>query len=373
MTNSTTPYLCGGTFLCQVLRARNPLKNATEHTKSQKDGLSERETFRRLISIYQLSKFYGGTSLKPYTSQYKSCSSSLLKYTQFSDSDLRLNFDRAVKIGDLKILQMMSNFVKDFINVKEKGVQLVRSLLGTIRYDESILDTDEFYIEPGRMVTKKELISMNSFTVEYFLLGVWHYIIMNRADKNENGEDTYKLWYPSRGKYCGTVGNDIKQEIKVDSIPTILATSISQGDVMVIPSNATDVTKKLYSDSDEDLLREFTADYDELILKCIGSNFGEYMISENISKKIETLHSKWVSKADKFKSLSLKPSVWALLNHLKELSELLDENSTVSIGPGLHQIQNKLRNLYVKLHPDKYADSFLYDAIYDDWNLGEDY
>ncbi len=373
MANSTIPYLCGGTFLCQVLRARNQLKTATAHKTGQKESLSERETFKKLISIFQLNDFDGGTSLKPYTSQYKSCSNSLLEYTQFSDSDLRLKFDRAVKIGDLKILQMMSKFVTDFIDVKGKGTQLVRTLLGTIKDDESILDNDEFYIEPGKTVTRKELISMNSFTAEYFLLGVWHYIIMNRADKNENGEDTYKLWYPSSRKYSGTVGNDIKQEIKVDSIPTILATSISKDDVMVIPSIATDATKKVYSDADEELLREFTADYDELIMKCIGSNFGEYLISENISKKIETLHSKWISKADKFKSLSLKPSVWALLNHLKELSELLDENSTVSIGPGLHQIQNKLRNLYVKLHPDKYADSFLYDAIYDDWNLGEDY
>lgn len=144
MADSTTPYLCGGTFLCQVLRARNPLKKATEHTKSQKEILSEPETFKMLISIYQLSKFYGGTSLKPYTSQYKSCSSSLLEYTQFSDNYLRLNFDKAVKMGNLKILQKMSEFVTVFINVKEKGVQLVRSLLGTIKDDESILESQKF-------------------------------------------------------------------------------------------------------------------------------------------------------------------------------------------------------------------------------------
>ena len=65
MDNKTTPYLCGGTFLTQILRARKDLASSTEHTNGQKESLSEQETFRRLISIYQLSNFYGGTSLKP--------------------------------------------------------------------------------------------------------------------------------------------------------------------------------------------------------------------------------------------------------------------------------------------------------------------
>ena len=69
---------------------------------------------------------------------------------------------------------------------------------------------------------------------------------------------------------------------------------------------------------------------------------------------------------------NLKPSIWAMISHLNELGEILSIGGTANAGPGLRQIQMKLRNLYVKLHPEKYADSFLYDAIYDDWNMGED-
>lgn len=372
MKTEAVPYLCGGTFLCQVLRARNELKTSTEHTKCQKENLSECETFKRLISIFQLKDFYGGTSLKTYASKYKRCENSLLAYTQFIDSDLRLEFDKAVKTGDPKMLHMMSDFVSEFINVKEKGVQLVRSLLGTIKDDRSILEDDVFYITQGMAVTKAELIKMDNFTVEYFLLGVWHYIIMNRADKNENGEETYNLWYPSRWEYCGTVGNDIKNTIIVDSIPALLSTTEEKNNVLVMPSKASTSTTNACCETDKVLLQEFRKDYDDLVLKCIGANYAEYIISEPVSKKIKDLYSKWNTKADEFQSLSLKPSIWSLLGHLNELSEILDDDGTDSVGPDLHTIQLKLRNLYVKLHPDDYANSFLYDAIYDDWNQGED-
>ena len=374
MTKGEIPYLCGGTFLCQVLRARNKLKTSTEHTKCQKESLSEKETFRRLISIFHLGDFYGGeTSLKTYTSQYKRCGDSLLAYTQFTDSDLQLEFDKAVKSSDPKILRMMSAFVGEFIDVKGKGVQLVRSLLGTIKDDESILDGDEFYVEPGKAVTKKKLVTMGSFTIEYFLLGVWHYIIMSRADKNEKGENTYTSWYPSRGKYCGTVGNDIKQDINVDSLPELSSVTEDKGDIQIMPSKSTGSSTNAYSDADKELLRDFTADYDELVMKCIGSNFAEFIISEPVCEKIAALYHKWETKGNEFQSLALKPNIWALLSCLNELSGILDDDSTLATGPSLRQIQMKLRNLYVKLHPDDYADSFLYDAIYDDWNLGEDY
>lgn len=322
--------------------------------------------------MFRLSDFYGGTSLKTYTSQYKSCGSSLLPYTQFMDSDLRLDFDMAVTTGNPKIIQMMSAFVTEFIDVKKKGVQLVRSLLGTINDDDGILEGDEFYVEPGNPVRKKELVGVENFTAEYFLLGVWHYIIMNRADKNEWGSKTYQSWYPSKGRYCGTVGNDIKQNITVDSIPAVTATATDNGDVLLMPSKTPALTAIEYSEEDKSLLQEFTSDYDELVLKCISAHFAEYVISEPISKEIADLYSKWSTKANEFQILSLKASIWAMLSHLNEFGEILSMGGKANAGPGLRQLQMRLRNLYVKLHPDRYADSFLYDAIYDDWNMGED-
>lgn len=374
MANIKIPYLCGGTFLSQILRARPQLTSSGDHMKCQKEKHSEQETFRRLVSIFQLSDFLGGTSLKPYTSRYKSCKNSLTAYTQFCDSDLRLAFDNAVKEGNPKVLNMMAEFVGEFINVEEKGEQLVRCLLGIIENDETILPQDEFFIENGKSVTKKKLDIMNSFTIEFFLLGVWHYIIMNRSEKNENGADTYKSWYPGKDGYRGTVGNDISRSITVKTIPAFLLNNESKNEILISKTNQLNTIEELYSETDRLLLQEFTTDYDELVMKCIGINFIDVIIDEPICEKITSLYNnKWCTKADEFESLSLKPYVWALLNHLNELCNTLQPCAPYVCSPSLRQIKIKLRNLYVKLHPSDHANIFLYDAIYDDWSLGEDY
>lgn len=217
MENGTVPYLCGGTFLCQVLRARKPTATAADHVNGNKESLSEQETFRRLISIYQLEDFLGGPSLKTYTSDFKSCQKSLAQYTRFTDSDLQRKFDSDVRAGDSDALRMMWDFVNEFIDVEGKGEQIVRCLLGLIKDDDSILPDDSFILD-GKSVAKRELITKDRFAIEPFLLGVWHYIIMKRAEKNGRGADTYKSWYVGRNDYRGTVGGDILYDIKVSSV-----------------------------------------------------------------------------------------------------------------------------------------------------------
>lgn len=89
-----------------------------------------------------------------------------------------------------------------------------------IKSDYTIESDTPFYIfENGAFVTKEKLIEMESFVIEPFLLGIWHFIIMRRSDCNERGAATYQQWYPNRGKYAGTVSDCITQEIFVESIP----------------------------------------------------------------------------------------------------------------------------------------------------------
>lgn len=221
MANKNIPYLCGGTFLTQILRARKALTTSTGHTNGQKESLSEQETFRRLISIYHLSDFYGGTSLKPYTSKYKRCTDSLTAYGQFSDYDLQRAFDEDIKSDNSTALRMMAEFVQEFIN-PALWLQLVRCLLDMIKSDEDIQADDRFYITAdATAVMAKDIIKLGHFHIEPFLLGVWHYIIMNRADKNEKGAYTYNEWYQNKGDYRGTIGNGITHKFSVESIPII--------------------------------------------------------------------------------------------------------------------------------------------------------
>lgn len=124
-----------------------------------------------------------------------------------------------------------------------------------------------------------------------------------------------------------------------------------------------------YTLEDNLLLQEFTADYDEIMVVLIGENYAEALIDMTLPNKIKDLYeNKWISKADSFTEPSLKSHVFALLGELNNISNsFLNDSSTTSFGSG----RAKIRNLYVKLHPDQFAGAFPYDAFIDDWDDGE--
>lgn len=125
-----------------------------------------------------------------------------------------------------------------------------------------------------------------------------------------------------------------------------------------------------YSSEDNLLLEEFTADYDEIMVTLIGENYAASLIDMTLPSKIKDLYeTKWMSKADTFADPSLKSYVFGLLGELNNIS-----NSFLASGsatPFLGSSRTKIRNLYVKLHPDQFAGAFPYDAFIDDWDDGE--
>ena len=125
-----------------------------------------------------------------------------------------------------------------------------------------------------------------------------------------------------------------------------------------------------YSAEDNLLLEEFTADYDKIMAALIGENYAASLIDMTLPSKIKDLYeTKWMSNADVFADPTLKSYVFGLLGELNNIS-----NSFLASGaatPFLGSSRTKIRNLYVKLHPDKFAGAFPYDAFIDDWDDGE--
>ena len=125
-----------------------------------------------------------------------------------------------------------------------------------------------------------------------------------------------------------------------------------------------------YSSEDNLLLQEFTADYDEIMIALIGENYAASLIDMALPCKIKDLYeTKWMSKADTFADPSLKSYVFGLLGELNNISKgfLVDGSVTPFFGGA----RTKIRNLYVKLHPDQFSGAFPYDAFIDDWDDGE--
>ena len=130
------------------------------------------------------------------------------------------------------------------------------------------------------------------------------------------------------------------------------------------------VDESTYSSEDELLLEEFTADYDEIMVTLIGENYAASLIDMTLPCKIKDLYeSKWVSKANTFVDPSLKSYIFGLLGELNNISNSFLVDGTVS--PFLGNARTKIRNLYVKLHPNQFVGAFPYDAFIDDWDDGE--
>lgn len=194
--------------------------------------------------------------------------------------------------------------------------------------------------------------------------------------------DTFRDMYPDINKENAAVKlSELFADIIKKAASTAKKASSSpkskEVKAIILPeSNAANnsCSYKHLSDSDSLLLQEFTADYDEIVLKCIGNNFAVFWLDMTIPSAISSLYeSKWKTKAENFENLSLKPHIWGMLSQLNELCSVLDNEKKVGVQPSVRSIREKLRNLYVKLHPSNYANVFLYDAVMDDWSYGEDY
>lgn len=99
---------------------------------------------------------------------------------------------------------IMVSFTDDFLEVgtsSKKDEYLVKALVEIIRDDEDMPATAVFYInEDGSPSTKAQLLAITAVCFQAFLVGVWHYILMNRPD-NTLGHSTITDWTPT---YSGT-------------------------------------------------------------------------------------------------------------------------------------------------------------------------
>jgi len=168
-------------------------------------------------------------TFKGNTSEFKSCKISGSAYLPFDDSAEVSAFDSRVKTEYRRDLAAMSGFVAGFIDSgtsTKKDERLVKALLELIDVDETIDDTQPFYIkENGSTMTKAALRGISDICLQSFLLGIWHFVLVNRKD-NTVGKKTYDLWCPSKKgaerKYTGMLGCNIIRPIKVSNCAEIV-------------------------------------------------------------------------------------------------------------------------------------------------------
>ena len=113
----------------------------------------------------------------------------------------------------------MIGFTNRFIS-QNKAERLVCELVGVISKDEGISDGDHFHISKEcSTMTKADLIKLDHFDLQPFLVGVLHYILLYRQD-NTLGKATFDDWCEEapphtprkiRDDFC--IGSEIKAAV----------------------------------------------------------------------------------------------------------------------------------------------------------------
>ena len=223
MANIEYPRLCGDTFMTLVIQALLQRKKAREHYKGESDKLNDPDVLVGLITV--INPDYedpGKAVLKTKANDYKSCKLSKGQYLPFGDKLAIEVFDQRVRNNYLAARNDMCIFVDSFIETGtklQKDVRLVKALIDLIEQDESIDDSVEFMVgENGDAVRKDQLRNLKRVCLPSFLLGIWHFIVINRKN-NKVGQLTYDTWCPENGggtrEYEGTMGDGISIEFDV--------------------------------------------------------------------------------------------------------------------------------------------------------------
>ena len=224
MANRSYPVLCGGTYFTLILEARRQRTSPRSRYEGEQDGLSQPDTLTGLGKVVytEYTPPSNKQTFKTNVNAYRTCADGGSNLS-FLFPDRVSAFDGRVKSAYNTALNAMCGFVNTFLEVGtsiKKEEWLIKAILDLIESDESIPEGHEFFIgNNGQGIKKFTLRQMNDFSLQPFLLGVWHYIVVNRPD-NRSGKGTFDRWCPSRGrserKYEGNMGSGIERMIKVD-------------------------------------------------------------------------------------------------------------------------------------------------------------
>ena len=223
MVENDYPRLCGGTFFTLVLQCLKQRSRAREHIKGESDGLNTGNVLAGLISV--INPDYTPPSkdlMKTRANSFKSCTISVGEYLPFGDTAEIKEFNRTVQESYLQARSKMEKFANDFLAVGEspkKEYRLVKGLVDLVLQDESIEESTIFLIgELGEPYSKGTMRGLRSFCLPSLLLGIWHFVVVNRQD-NTIGKATYDQWCPPRGQgirqYVGTMGEQLLYDIDV--------------------------------------------------------------------------------------------------------------------------------------------------------------
>jgi len=128
-------------------------------------------------------KLQGGQKNAARKFKYGEFAASKSDLYRFNDTQIIIEFDQQVKSEYSKAFNKAIEFARRYFYNSEsaQNIVLVQKVLFLILSDNSISDSQEFYIcSDGSTKTKSDLRNISVIEFEAFLLGVWHYLIISQ-------------------------------------------------------------------------------------------------------------------------------------------------------------------------------------------------
>lgn len=215
-TEAKIPFLSGCVLYLLLRKATLPDASPRMHRQGVKDEHKNPEFMADLVYTFTgIHMPKAGSD----TSRYREGKNEGTANVPFNDGTIISIYDENVREDYPTVLRRMCEFADWHLN-PEMMKWFVKACLDIIEKDEDIKDSDAFCVESdGSFVTKAELENKDEFDFQPFILGVLHYILLNRAGKNAMGIPTLDAIgdkKPSKERrYCGHLGEGITRKIEV--------------------------------------------------------------------------------------------------------------------------------------------------------------
>lgn len=209
-------FLCGGVLFFLLTKATLPNGTSRDHRNGVKDEHAEPILMQDLIYTFTGSRNYGA---QKETSKYKECQIEGGVNIPFNDITKCTTYANLVTQNYAAALNRMDEFVLWHIDPEMK-VWFVKAVLEIIENDKGIKNTDALFIRPdGTAVTKGKIQAEESYDFSAFLVGILHYILSERREKNGLGIPTLDAIGEKKNRkprrYTGNLGEAVTRKIEV--------------------------------------------------------------------------------------------------------------------------------------------------------------
>jgi len=179
------PYLCGSFFYGLLLHVKSDGVSSREHQKGIKDTVNGRDIFWGLSSFIDADAPYPAAD---FCSDY--LKGNMPKRTVFFKIDedyLVGSFDQRVKNHYDDELKLMHDNVVSCLKDSDEARRWLAQTLMRVIHEDKTLEGAEFYCqENGTPITREDLLAQPSVCLDALLLGIWHFLIINRKERDDS-------------------------------------------------------------------------------------------------------------------------------------------------------------------------------------------